>query len=74
MEIIGKNPIELNIAGLLYFFTWLETMLRVSEISCDISMTSCRLKVKVKRRSRKEKENLQFHILRNNSAPKGKVA
>lgn len=74
MEAIGKNPIELNIAGLLHIFSWLETMLGVSEFPHDICMTSCRLKVKIKTTTTKGKENIQFDILRNKSVLKGKVA
>lgn len=73
MEIIGKNPIELSSAGLLHIFSWLETMLGVSEFP-HISMISCRLKVKIKRTTRKGKENLQCDILRNKSALKQKTA
>lgn len=55
MEAIGKNPTESDIAGLLHIFSYLETMLELSEFPHDISMTSCKLKVKIKRRTRKEK-------------------
>lgn len=74
MEAIGKNPTKMNIAGLLHIFSWLETILGMFEFPDDISMTSCRLKVKIRRITRKRKEKLQCDILRDKSALKGKTA